>query len=93
MQNDGTGKSKNGFVWTFVAPDEHGDHDVSYVSPVIGALSVEATSQWHRGHADRRCVQRSQRRRGGLAAETRRLPRAPAALLPRGTADRKRRSI
>ena len=31
MQNDGTGKPKNGFVWTFVAPDEHGDHDVAYV--------------------------------------------------------------
>ena len=28
MQNDGTGKSKNGFIWTFVAPDEHGEHDV-----------------------------------------------------------------
>jgi transposase len=31
MQNDGTGKPKNGFVWTFVAPDEHGDQDVAYV--------------------------------------------------------------
>jgi transposase len=31
MQNDGTGKPKNGFVWTFVAPDEHGEHDVAYV--------------------------------------------------------------
>lgn len=31
MQNDGTGKSKNGFVWTFVAADEHGDQDVAYV--------------------------------------------------------------
>jgi hypothetical protein len=25
------GQAKNGFVWTFVAPDEHGDHDVAYV--------------------------------------------------------------
>ena len=31
MQNDGTGKPKNGFVWTFVAPDEDGEHDVAYV--------------------------------------------------------------
>lgn len=31
MQNDGTGKPKNGFVWTFVAPDENGDEDVAYV--------------------------------------------------------------
>jgi transposase len=31
MQNDGTGKPKNGFVWTFVAPDEHGEQDVAYV--------------------------------------------------------------
>jgi transposase len=31
MQKDATGKPKNGFVWTFVAPDEHGDHDVAYV--------------------------------------------------------------
>ena len=31
MQDDGTGKSKNGFVWTFVAPDEHGDRDVAYI--------------------------------------------------------------
>ena len=31
MQNDGTGKPKNGFVWTFVAADERGDHDVAYV--------------------------------------------------------------
>ena len=31
MQNDGTGKPKNGFVWTFVAPDEHGDTDVAYI--------------------------------------------------------------
>jgi transposase len=31
MQNDGTGKPKNGFVWTFVAADEHGDQDVAYV--------------------------------------------------------------
>jgi transposase len=31
MQNDGSGKPKNGFVWTFVAADEHGDQDVAYV--------------------------------------------------------------
>jgi transposase len=31
MQNDGTGKPKNGFVWTFVAADEHGGQDVAYV--------------------------------------------------------------
>jgi hypothetical protein len=31
MQNDDTGKPKNGFVWTVVAPDEHGDHDVAYI--------------------------------------------------------------
>jgi len=31
MQNDGTGKPKNGFVWTFVAADEHGDQDVAYI--------------------------------------------------------------
>lgn len=31
MQNDGTGKSKNGFVWTFVAPDDQGDLDVAYI--------------------------------------------------------------
>lgn len=31
MQNDGTGKAKNGFMWTFVAADEHGDTDVAYV--------------------------------------------------------------
>jgi transposase len=31
MQDDGTGKPKNGFVWTFVAPDEHGDTDVAYI--------------------------------------------------------------
>ncbi len=31
MQDDGTGKSKNGFVWTFVAADEHGEQDVAYV--------------------------------------------------------------
>jgi len=31
MQNDGTGKPKNGFVWTFVAADDNGDQDVAYV--------------------------------------------------------------
>jgi transposase len=30
MQNDGTGKPKNGFVWTYVAADDHGDQDVAY---------------------------------------------------------------
>jgi transposase len=31
MQDDGTGNAKNGFVWTFVAPDEHGEEDVAFV--------------------------------------------------------------
>jgi transposase len=31
MQDDGTGKPKTGFVWTFVAPDDTGVHDVAYV--------------------------------------------------------------
>ena len=31
MQNDGNGKPKTGFVWTFVAPDDTGAHDVAYV--------------------------------------------------------------
>ncbi len=31
MQNDGAGKAKNGFMWTFVAADDHGDTDVAYV--------------------------------------------------------------
>jgi transposase len=31
MQNDGFGKPKNGFVWTFVAPDERGGSDVALV--------------------------------------------------------------
>lgn len=31
MQDDGTGKAKNGFVWTFVAPDDNGAHDVAFL--------------------------------------------------------------
>lgn len=31
MQNDGTGKPKNGFMWTFVAAEDNGDVDVAYV--------------------------------------------------------------
>lgn len=31
MQDDGTGQPKNGFVWTFVAPDERGEEDVGFV--------------------------------------------------------------
>jgi transposase len=31
MQDDGNGKSKTGFVWTFVAPDDQGDLDVAYI--------------------------------------------------------------
>lgn len=31
MQDDGHGKPKTGFVWTFVAPDEHGGEDVAFV--------------------------------------------------------------
>lgn len=31
MQDDGNGKPKTGFVWTFVAPDEHGVEDVAFV--------------------------------------------------------------
>jgi transposase len=31
MQNDGVGRSKNGFVWTFVAADEHGAVDTALV--------------------------------------------------------------
>jgi transposase len=31
MQNDGSGKPKNGFVWTFVAADENGEQDVAYI--------------------------------------------------------------
>lgn len=29
MQNDGTGKPKNGFVWTFVSADNDGGTDVA----------------------------------------------------------------
>lgn len=31
MLDDGTGKPKTGFVWTFVAPDEEGDEDVAFI--------------------------------------------------------------
>jgi transposase len=31
MQDDGTGKAKTGFVWTFVGADEHGAHDVAFI--------------------------------------------------------------
>lgn len=31
MIDDGNGKPKNGFIWTFGAQDEHGDTDVAYV--------------------------------------------------------------
>ena len=31
MQDDGTGKAKTGFVWTFVAPDREGEQDVAFV--------------------------------------------------------------
>jgi transposase len=31
MQDGGSGKPKTGFVWTFVAPDEHGGEDVAFV--------------------------------------------------------------
>jgi transposase len=31
MQDDGTGKPKNGFVWTFVAEEDDGGTDVAYV--------------------------------------------------------------
>lgn len=31
MQNDGTGKPQNGFVWTVVAAGERRDQDVAYL--------------------------------------------------------------
>jgi transposase len=31
MQDDGTGKAKTGFVWTFVAADDRGNQDVAFV--------------------------------------------------------------
>ena len=31
MLDDGKGKAKNGFVWTFMAPDEQGNADVGFV--------------------------------------------------------------
>jgi transposase len=31
MQNDGAGRAKNGFVWTFVAADDHGEQDIALV--------------------------------------------------------------
>ena len=31
MQNDGAGRAKNGFVWTFVAADDNGEQDVALV--------------------------------------------------------------
>jgi len=31
MQDGGEGKPKTGFVWTFVGPDDEGEHDVAFV--------------------------------------------------------------
>jgi transposase len=31
MQNDGAGRAKNGFVWTFVAADDNGEQDIALV--------------------------------------------------------------
>jgi transposase len=61
LQNDGTGKPKNGFGWTFVAADEPGDQDVAYVfaggrsgetpkrllAGTMGTLIVDGDSGYH----------------------------------------------
>ena len=89
MQNDGTGKPKNGFVWTFVAADERGEQDVGgkHLRRRPQRRDPQDDLERHQRHADRGRVQRLQRRREGLAAQTRSVPRAPAALLSRGAAD------
>ena len=92
MQNDGTGKSKNGFVWTFVAADDHGDLDVAYIytgsrsgetpkrllDGTAGTLMVDAYSGYN-------AVEKvSRRKRAACHAHLRRyfheaLPTAPIA--------------
>ncbi len=59
MQDDGTGKPKNGFVWTFVAPDDRGEHDVAYVfagdrSGETPSLIRTLTSEHHDDRLERR---------------------------------------
>jgi transposase len=92
MQDDGNGKSKTGFVWTFVAPDDQGALDVAYVyagtrsgetpkqllDGTAGILMVDAYSGYN-------AVERvSRRKRAACHAHLRRyfheaLPTAPIA--------------
>jgi transposase len=61
MQNDGTGKPKNGFQWTFVAEDDQRGLDVAF--RVCGRPQRRNTAPSTRGnnrHTAVRCVQRLQ---------------------------------
>jgi transposase len=92
MQDGGTGKPKNGFVWTFVARDDDGEMDVAYIytgdrsgetpkrilGGTRGTLMVDAYSGYNV------VAEVSQRKRAACHAHLRRyfheaLPTAPIA--------------